>query len=471
MPLSLEQLQELPPADLAARLLEEPEGQWFDRKSARIKPRDLAKSLVAMANAEGGLLAVGLRNGICEGVDARPDAQNEWRQVGFNFTAPTVPFQTALMPCVNQADEADHLLVITVPPSDQMHATTADEVFLRVGDEDRKLSFDQRIQLRYDRGDTSFERTPAAKFGGADLDTELIGAYTDIIGHPDPQRLLQARGLVDKKGTPLVAGHLLFGREPQQIFPEAYIRVLRYDGVERLTGAAQNIAADLRCEGVLPHQIDAAQAAIHEALPKRRSLGPDGRFDWFGIVPEEVWLEALVNAVIHRAYSNFGDHVRVEIFDDRLEVSSPGRFPGISSPVDLTSVARFARNPRIARVMSELSYGQELGEGLRRMVALMESSRRRPPLVQETAGNVRVALLGASALPGALAEMRPLAQQIFVQLEQAGRLRTGELVEVLDASRPTVLKHLYALEHTGYVRRVGSSPQDPGAYWTIGTDA
>lgn len=313
MPPSLEQLQELPPADLAARLLEEPEGQWFDRKSARIKPRDLAKSLVAMANAEGGLLAVGLRNGICEGVDARSDAQNEWRQVGFNFTDPTVPFQTALMPCVNQADEADHLLVITVPPSDQMHATTADEVFLRVGDEDRKLSFDQRIQLRYDRGDTSFERTPAAKFGDADLDTELIGAYTDIIGHPDPQRLLQARGLVDKKGTPLVAGHLLFGREPQQIFPEAYVRVLRYDGVERLTGAAQNIAADLRCEGVLPHQIDAAQAAIHEALPKRRSLGPDGRFDWFGIVPEEVWLEALVNAVIHRAYSNFGDHVRVEI--------------------------------------------------------------------------------------------------------------------------------------------------------------
>ena len=99
-------------------------------------------------------------------------------------------------------------------------------------------------------------------------------------------------------------------------------------------------------------------------MPKRRALGPDGRFGWFDIVPEEVWLEALVNAVIHRAYSNFGDHVRLEVFDDRLEVSSPGRFPGIASVDDLGDVRRFARNPRIARVMADLSYGQELGEGL-----------------------------------------------------------------------------------------------------------
>ena len=469
MPLSFEHLQALSSAARAERLLEEPEGQWFDRKSSRVGARDLAKALVAMANAEGGLLAIGLHSGVCEGVDAKAGAQNQWRQIGFKFTDPPVPFETALLSCVNTAGDADHLFIITVPPSDQVHATTAGDVFLRVGDEDRRLSFDQRIQLQYDRGDTGFERTPAAKFGDAELDDELIAAYVERIGAPDSQRLLQARGLIDKDGAPLIAGQLLFGREPQQAFPEAYVRVLKYDGVERLTGAVQNVAADLRCEGALPRQIDTAQAAIHEALPKHRLLGPDGRFGWFGIVPELVWLEALVNAVIHRAYSNFGDHIRVEIFDDRLEVSSPGRFPGISSPVDLTRVARFARNPRIARVMSELSYGQELGEGLRRMVAEMESNRRRPPLVRETAGNVQVALLGALALPDALVAMKPLAQQVFSKIEQAGRMRTGELVEAIGASRPTLLKSLNALEAAQLVRRVGSSPQDPSAYWTIDT--
>ena len=100
--------------------------------------------------------------------------------------------------------------------------------------------------------------------------------------------------------------------------------------------------------------------AVREVLPRQKSLGPDGRFGWFDIVPEEVWLEALVNAVIHRAYSNFGDHVRVTVFDDRVEVSSPGRFPGLAAArglTDLANVPRFARNPRVARVMADLAYG------------------------------------------------------------------------------------------------------------------
>ena len=67
----LENLSALPPDAVSALLLAEPEGQWFDRKSARIGARELAETLVAMANAEGGLIAVGLSGGVCEGVDGR----------------------------------------------------------------------------------------------------------------------------------------------------------------------------------------------------------------------------------------------------------------------------------------------------------------------------------------------------------------------------------------------------------------
>ena len=70
-----------------------------------------------------------------------------------------------------------------------------------------------------------------------------------------------------------------------------------------------------------------------------------------------------MNAVIHRAYSNFGDHIRLAVFDDRVEVSSPAGFPGITPLGDLLEVRRFARNPRIARVMTDLSYGQNWWEG------------------------------------------------------------------------------------------------------------
>ena len=67
-----DQLKQLPPERVAAMLLAEPEGQWFDRKSARTKPRDLAIPLISFANADGGMLAIGLHDGKCEGSAATP---------------------------------------------------------------------------------------------------------------------------------------------------------------------------------------------------------------------------------------------------------------------------------------------------------------------------------------------------------------------------------------------------------------
>ncbi len=98
--------------------------------------------------------------------------------------------------------------------------------------------------------------------------------------------------------------------------------------------------------------------------------------------------------MLHRSYRNFGDHIRATVFDDRIEVSSPGRFPGITALDDLPNVRRFARNPSIVRVMAELSYGQEFGgqefgEGLRRMVeAMAAAGRHRPAIVQDYGGVV-----------------------------------------------------------------------------------
>ena len=464
---SMENLLALPPGDLTRRLLTEPENQWFDRKSARIHATDLAKTLVAMANAEGGIIVIGLSNGECEGISGRPENQNGWRQAGLDFTVPPVWFEQRLLECINRNDEADQLFLIVVPPSEQVHATHRDEVFLRVGDEDRRLDFEQRLQLRYDRGDTTFERTPARSFGDAMLDFHAVDEYAARVGHPDPMRLLQARDLTDRDGSPFTAGHLLFGVNPQGVNPQAYVRVLRYAGLERRTGTEQNLVSDIRCEGQLPRQIDAARQAVKEVLPERKALGTDGRFGWFGIVPEEVWLEALVNAVIHRAYSNFGDHIRLAVFDDRIEVGSPGRFPGITSLDDLTKVQRFSRNPRIARVMAELSYGQELGEGLRRMVAGMESTGRQRPIVTQTAGGVTVTLLGTVARGGKLMALPQTARDIFQQLSLLGSTGTGDLVRSTGRSRPVVLRNLRLLESRGLVERTGNSPTDPQAYWSV----
>ncbi len=70
--------------------------------------------------------------------------------------------------------------------------------------------------------------------------------------------------------------------------------------------------------------------AVLDRMPTRRALGASGRFERIGLVPQDAWLEGLVNATVHRSYSISGDNIRVEIFDDRVEIESPGRFPGIA---------------------------------------------------------------------------------------------------------------------------------------------
>jgi ATP-dependent DNA helicase RecG len=105
-------------------------------------------------------------------------------------------------------------------------------------------------------------------------------------------------------------------------------------------------------------------------MPRRsagrpRRIVPQGlhaeRFEATSIVPPDAWLEDLVNAIIHRSYSMAGDHIRVEIFPNRIEIESPGRFPGLPSLARPSQITRFARNPRIARVCADMGIGQELG--------------------------------------------------------------------------------------------------------------
>ena len=127
------------------------------------------------------------------------------------------------------------------------------------------------------------------------------------------------------------AAVLLFGTNPQRWFPEARVRVLRYQGTERGTGARQRLIDDIVVEGPIPHQLVGARQVILDHMPTRRAL-VQGRFEPVLLVPEDAWLEGLVNAVVHRSYNIGSDHIRVEIFDDRIEIESPGRFPGIVSP-------------------------------------------------------------------------------------------------------------------------------------------
>jgi len=224
---------------------------------------------------------------------------------------------------------------------------------------------------------------------------------------------------------------------------------------------------DMRIEGPIPHQVLRARTAITDLQPRRRALQSSGRFEQVGLVPEDAWLEGVVNAAIHRSYSLAGDHTRVEIFDDRIEITSPGRFPGIVGLDDPLSAPRFARNPRIARVCADLQFGQELGEGIRRMYEEMRLAGLSDPLYTQTSASVHLSLSGEPVDRALDARLPGDARRILSVIRDADRLSTADVASAIGMSRPATIKRLRMLRDEGLIQWVGNSAKDPRAYWRL----
>lgn len=446
------------------QLLQVPEDQWFERKSFRIKPKDLAKTIVGMANAEGGIIAVGIAD---REFDGRPSAtqDNALRQTALDHTDPTV--RVAIEVC--GAGEGAQVYLFHVLPSERVHYLKSGECYLRVGDESRQLKADDILELRYTKGEQQYDATVPPRVGVSDLDLELVGDYAEAIGSSSAEDALKARNLIDREGNPRTAAILLFGKNPQEFFPNAHIRVLRFGEDQRLPGQMQQLMDDQRFDGPIPKQIQAAQELIGGMLPSVRRLTGSGLFEDENLIPHDVWLEGLVNAVVHRSYSMAGDQIRFEIYPGRIEISSPGRFLGWVNPRTPESLACFVRNPMIARVARELRIGQGLGEGIRRMFASMRRVGFADPVYTQTSGSVVLTLHAIQRLdPQVLQSLPRYAEEVLTVLETSGRpMSTGEIAEMLELSAPPVRRALQAMRDVRLVQWRGNGPRDPRAVWYV----
>lgn len=464
---SVDHLASHSPAEVSAAVVALVEDQWFDRKSIRIDAAKLAKTLVALANAEGGVIVVGVHSGRVEGTDEHQKHRNSLMQASLDHTEPPVRVHSDLLPCVNGRGAEDHLLVLSVDTSDVVHKTKADEVYLRVGDEDRRLRFEQRQELVYDKGQSHFDGIVLADATAADLDPAAVEAYMTEIGSSSAERALQARALLTPQGGVTTAAYLLFGEHPQSRFPEAYVRVLRFEGLERKTGSRLNLREDVRCEGNLTSMIEAASGQVERLQPTRTALAASGRFERQGLIPRDAWLEGIVNAVVHRSYSIGGDHIRVEIYDNRIEITSPGRFPGVTRVDDFRNIPRFARNPRIARACADLRFGRELGEGIKRIFDEMRAAGLVDPVYRHGPAAVTLTLAATPLSPEVAERLPSRSSEVMEHIRSSGGLSTGDIADAIGLSKPATLTRLRALQEAGLIDWVGKSPKDPRAYWKL----
>lgn len=467
---TIQQLQLLPEDRRVPALRERREGQWFDRKSARVRAPALADVMIAFANAEGGLIVIGIRDGVVEGIGADEAAHNAWRQAARDFARPPVPVHFELVPCITDNGDPDHLLIVEVEASEQVHENAKGEVFLRIGDENRKLGPMEVQELQYDKGGTFFDGMVVPGADRADLDDRLVALFLRAVGGTHrPDDSLVSRGLLARtRGgvAPTVAGILTLGRDPQQFLPEARLRLLRYQGTARETGERSNIVSDVESRGPLREQLTSARRTLRRWLGAAVRLGPGGRFRPTSLIPEDAWLEAVVNAVVHRSYSIGGDHTRITLFADRLEVESPGRLPGLVR-IDTIRSTRFARNPRVARTVLELGYGRELGEGVDRMFEEMQRAGLPDPVYRQGPASVTVILL-MDPVGARMLRLLPRGSERFVEFVLGNeRVTTAEATALLGVSVNTARRYLVALADAGYLRHERKSVRDPHGYWRL----
>jgi len=406
-------------------LLQQKEGQCFDRKSILVEPKALAVSLVAFANADGGTILVGVNdNGQIEGLAGHEERVNELLRVPFDFCRPTIKVDFEQPACVDRTGRPNKVLMITVHQSQSVHANQADEVFYRVGDKSKKLTFDERMQLMYDKGDRFYEDTPVAGAGLAELDLERVRAYSKRIGYSKSplHYLRENHGFIRKeKDVERVsaAAILLFGKAPQQYFPRARVRFIRYEGTDEKTGAKMNVIKDVSFEGTILETVEKSIAFVTTQVKEHTYLGKGGLFVTDSQYPEFVRQEIIVNAVAHRDYSIKGTDIQIKMFDDRLVVESPGTLPGLVRLNTMRKV-HFSRNPKIAAFLRDYGFVKEFGEGVDRMCKELAESGLPDPAYQIESFMLRCTVKAAQV-------SRPAGDASIPGHEPGGRQISGQI--------------------------------------------
>ena len=357
------------------------EDQTFDCKSIQIDPKALAVPIVAMANADGGVLAIGVsdKTKTLEGVDQHTEKLNELLRVPFDFCNPSIPVTCSYLPCKDKDGDENHILLMEIPASMYLHTNQADEAFMRVGDKSRKLSFDERVQLMYDKGERFYEDTAVYGATVDDINMDAVAEYTRLVGYSKTplEYLRENNGFVttNKQGEEDVstACILLFGKNPQKFFPRARTRFIRYEGVDEKVGAEMNVIKDVTFEGTILNQVRKTIDFIETQVREHTYLGQHGQFVTRRDYPEFVIQEMTVNSVCHRAYSIKGTEIQIKMFDDRLVFETPGKLPGMVKPTNIRNT-HFSRNPKIAAFLKAYHYVKEYGEGVDRIYRELEAN-------------------------------------------------------------------------------------------------
>ncbi|NHZ78948.1 ATP-dependent DNA helicase RecG [Massilia sp. CCM 8695] len=371
------------------------ESHFSDLKSIDIGPGKLTNTVSAFCKNSGGEIFIGIEElegetGKVRVWDAFADqeAANAHLQVIERLYPIGNHYIAEFLKCNGAPGVVLH---VTVFKTQEIVFASNGKAYVRRGSQNLPVDADGALdRLKYDKGIKSFEdELTNAQLDEVENSLITLEFITTVVPSTDPVHWLQKqRVLIGDRLS--VAGVLLYSDLPQATLPKrSAIKILRYQ--TKNEGERDFLAFDpLTIEGPIYSLVYDAVDQCKMLIEEIKKLGPNGLEKI--IYPEEALHEVLTNAVLHRDYSIAAD-VQVRIFDNRIEIESPGRLPGHVT-VELITKTQFARNPKLVRLVSKFKNppNKDVGEGLRTTFEAMDKLRLKRPLIEERENSVVVIL-------------------------------------------------------------------------------
>ncbi|NHZ84149.1 ATP-dependent DNA helicase RecG [Massilia sp. CCM 8695] len=371
------------------------ESHFSDLKSIDVAPGKLTNTVSAFCNTSGGEIFIGIEelegeNGKLRMWDGFVDqeAANAHIQVIERLYPIGNHYVAEFLKCDGAPGVVLH---VTVFKTQEIVFASNGKAYVRRGSQNLPVDAEGALdRLKYDKGIKSFEdELTNAHIDEVENSLITLEFITTVVPSTDPAHWLKKqRVLIGERLS--VAGVLLYSDLPQATLPKrSAIKILRYQTKDE--GERDFLAFDpLTVEGPIYSLVYDAVDQCKTLIEEIKKLGPNGLEKI--IYPEEALHEVLTNAVLHRDYSIAAD-VQVRIFDNRIEIESPGRLPGHVT-VELITKTQFARNPKLVRLVNKFKNppNKDVGEGLRTTFEAMDKLRLKKPIIEEKENSVIVIL-------------------------------------------------------------------------------
>ncbi|RME71682.1 MAG: hypothetical protein D6784_14805 [Chloroflexi bacterium] len=429
----------------------------------------LAETMVAFANADGGVICIGVDEaGKPVGPTLSEDVESALVQALARCRPPVVTEW-------EQMETPDGVVIaLKIARSPELHALADGRVLIRAGSENRPLGGEAIRHLAATKSSGDFEAEPVSGATLVDFDQGLLDEYLRLraerSGRPvgDLQEHLVNIGAMTEDGTPTVAGLLLFGKNPQVFLPQSGVVFVKFLGTEaRGRDGLAGYGRRVELQGPLARLVERAWNLVTEEMRVeavvtglRREERPE--------YPPFAVREALVNALCHRDYRLRGRRVEIRMYEDRLEVISPGGLPGYIT-LDNIVEEHFSRNPRLVSGLFHWGYIEELGLGIDRMIEEMLENGHPAPVFEAKPYSFTVRLFNTiERIPSIKkwpTNMNERQMKALAYLEKEGRITNREYRALCPDVNPETLRlDLVDLVDKGLLLKIGDKK---GTYYIL----